>query len=600
MQQQLINCYTLYAGCIAGAKEVIKHKDHLNMINVFPVADGDTGTNLSSMMNMLIEQSSCKKSSIKETIRSLADASLSGARGNSGVIFSQFFNGLSMAMDKVKHLHQKDAITINEFSELALQATEFAEKAVEKPKEGTIITVMRDWGQACKNYGKKAGCFNEFLASTLITAKDSLASTTEKLKALKDNHVVDSGAQGFVYFLEGLMSFLKTGKLDKPIVEASPEMLQTHSEVLQMTEKPHNRYCTEALLQGEGLDIDSLRSAIKDLGDSMVIAGHSERCRLHIHTNHPEEVFDRLPKDAILQHQKVDDMLRQYEAVNEQKAKIAVVTDSIADICPDIMNRYQIHLVPLNLIIKGNTYLDRLTITPNKLLNRLNNIDEYPTSSQPNYKVVESLFSFLKQHYDSIIVVSVAKKMSGTFNLFQQVANHFDDYKISIVDSKTSSGAQGLITRQVAEMVEQGLDHDTIVDNVESFADKTNIYVSVHNFDNMIRSGRINPAKGVIARFIKLKPIVSINEKGKPFIASTAFTEQANQRKLASLIVNQHKRKPISEYCITHVSARDKAEKMAERLTNFLGFEPTYIAEVAPVTTLHAGVGCVSVSTLTD
>lgn len=602
MHKNLIDNDTFYSACIAGAKEVIKHKDHLNKINVFPVADGDTGTNLSTMMRSLIEQSRCAKDSFHGTVRSLADASLSGARGNSGVIFSQFFNGLSLALDKIKPGNVKEnALTVDEFCQLATSASLYAEKAIDKPTEGTIITVMRDWAHACGRFCKDKLHFSDLLTSSLKEAKKSLDHTTEKLKALKDNHVVDSGAQGFVYFLEGLIQFLKTGKQSDVVIEDTLDIDHSNEEHIISSEEPHNRYCTEALIKGDDLNIESLRNTLRQFGDSFVIAGHKERARIHIHTNTPEEVFAHLPESAQIQQKKVEDMQRQHQAVNSRKSDIALVVDSIADISPDLMKEHQIHLAPLNLIIDHNTYLDRLTITPDKLINRLKDIEVYPTSSQPNYKVVESLFSFLKQHYKSIIVVSVGKKLSGTYNLFQQVANRFEDFPISIVDTRSNSGAEGLIAKKVAEFIQAGMPHDDIIERIENYIPKTDIFISVLDFKHLIRSGRISPLKGVIANFFNMKPIVSMdNIKGKAYVVGKAFSDKANQSKLVSIVTKKHQKTPIREYCITHVNCIDKAKEMADKLTESLGFGPSYISQVSPVTTLHAGEGCVSVSTMVE
>lgn len=205
MDIQYLNSEYLYQSFVSGAREVIKNKNFLNDINVFPVADGDTGNNLASTMSFIIEEAKLLNS-VKNTMNSIADAALTGARGNSGIIMSQYINGISMS------LSDEDKITIPSFAESVQNAFPHAYTAISNPVEGTIITVIREWAEAVYKQKDGAKTFYDLLGQPLVAAFKSLEETTSKLKVLEDSKVVDSGAKGFVHFIQGFTEFIKTGK----------------------------------------------------------------------------------------------------------------------------------------------------------------------------------------------------------------------------------------------------------------------------------------------------------------------------------------------------------------------------------------------------
>lgn len=190
-----INGQTIYQAFISGANEVIKEKIELNRINVFPIADGDTGNNLAYTMNSIIENAE-PFASPKETLGSIADAALMGARGNSGIIFAQFINGVFMETDDTDYFEMKD------FARIVKKAGEYAYKAISDPVEGTMITVIDEWADSLVYLADSSKDFLELFSDSLKDAWVSLNETPEKLQVLKDANVVDSGGKGFVHLLK--------------------------------------------------------------------------------------------------------------------------------------------------------------------------------------------------------------------------------------------------------------------------------------------------------------------------------------------------------------------------------------------------------------
>ncbi|MFB0958063.1 MAG: DAK2 domain-containing protein, partial [Clostridiaceae bacterium] len=334
METKYLDGEKLYHCFVSGAREVIRNRKDLNDTNVFPVADGDTGNNLASTMNSIIIQSRVTPSA-GNTMNSIADAALTGARGNSGIIMAQYINGIYLG------IQNEDQVSMSSFAESVKNAVPHAYHAIQTPVEGTIITVIREWAETVYRLKDSARDFNELLTLPLERAYTALKETTSMLKVLERSKVVDSGAKGFFHFVQGFTEFIRTGHISEP-VELTEEL---NSEAEIMDGEPSFRYCTEALIVTDSvMDLDSIRDELGGLGDSLIVAGNPKKARIHIHSDHPELVMDKLRRRGSIIQQKADDMRRQYESSFTRRHEIALVTDSIADLPAELLDRYQIHI----------------------------------------------------------------------------------------------------------------------------------------------------------------------------------------------------------------------------------------------------------------
>ncbi|MDN6162403.1 MAG: DAK2 domain-containing protein, partial [Atopostipes sp.] len=294
-----MNSEEIYYSFISGANEVIKEKMELNRINVFPIADGDTGSNLAYTMNSIIENAEILETP-KETLASIADAALMGARGNSGIIFAQFVNGMYMEMV------EEDTIALDDFAHSINRAGDYAYEAIANPVEGTMVTVISDWAHSLSNLAETTIDFKDMLANSLKAALESLSRTPEKLEVLKEANVVDSGAKGFVHFIEGFSQFLQTGKVED--LRSALGKIEFNDEAMDVHENfdLNYRYCVEGILQGENLRLEEMKETLETMGDSLIMAGNNQKMRLHIHTNDPEELFYFLKDYGKITFQKAD------------------------------------------------------------------------------------------------------------------------------------------------------------------------------------------------------------------------------------------------------------------------------------------------------
>jgi len=590
MNIQFLDSEKLYYSFVSGAQEVIKNKKMLNEINVFPVADGDTGSNLSSTMQAIIMDAKILHT-VKDTMGTIADAALVGARGNSGIIIAQYINGIFMS------LLDEEQITMSSFAETVKNAVPYAYQAIANPVEGTIITVIKDWAESVYKHRDKAEDFQDLFSKSMTDARDSLEGTTKQLKVLEDSNVVDSGAKGFVYFIDGILEFFKSGKIQKELVENNEEFAFNEELVHSNGEIAH-RYCTEALISGESINLDTIKNLLSRFGDSLIVAGNDHKARIHIHTNTPEKIFQELRMQGVIVQQKADDMIRQNEDAFERKYDIALVTDSIADVPQEIIDRYQIHMVPLSLNFDDTSYLDKVTMTAEIFYPMLDEISDYPKSSQPNPIVIDSYLRTLTSHYKKVLIVTVAKEQSGTFSVFQKAAEKYaaKGIEVVVIDSKKNSGAEGLLVMKAAELIHSGNSLDDITREIVALREKTNILVSVKTLKYMVRSGRLGKVSGFAAKTINLKPVVSIDETGKGIIKKKAFSEKANMRKIMGILNVVNKNDGISRYAIVHANDAERAETFRTRCVKLLGQEPEYIMNISTIVGMSAGVGTVAVS----
>ncbi len=584
-----INGRDIYHAFISGAKKIISDRLYLNDINVFPVPDGDTGTNLAMTMNQIIISAECNDSA-DITVESIYRASLMGARGNSGMIFASFFSGLQ------KYVKGRNTLTMSEFSEALFSSVESAYSSVSVPVEGTMLTVLKDWAHSIKNNLPKVIHFGELIEKSLHDARASLHNTKLKLDVLKKANVVDSGGRGIVDFIEGIVEFFRTGKENEIEQNEAPENKKAETD-----NSVEERYCTEVYIKGNEMDIPKIRSEVGKMGSSVVVAGDSNEVKIHVHTNDPGAAVKFASQQGKIETQKIDDMKRQTEA-DKKLYSIALVTDSIADISKDIIDKYQIHVIPLSVFIDSVEYYDKLSITPDEFYDMADEASAFPTSSQPPVSKFDEVFGMLSQRYDSIIGFFVSSKLSGTFQNAQKAADKLRDggYRIDVIDSKLNSGAQGIVLVKLAEMIHIGKAHEEIVGFARDVIKRARIYVSVVNFEYMVKGGRVSPLKGIFAKLMNVKPIVSLDETGAGIAFDKAFSVKAIEDKIMKIVEKAHRDKIITSYSIVYSRNRERAEKMAGRMKQVVGIDPLSVSEISCVVGISSGRGAVAVSFITE
>lgn len=590
---QNINGKFLYYAFLAGGKQILLNQTEINSINVFPVNDKDTGTNLASTIRSVIDNIKPHKS-YNTTINNIADAALIGARGNSGVIFAQFLYGLS------RETNNKDVITLSDFAESVKKSIPYIYEAIASPVEGTILTVIHDWSDFISSRKSAIHNFEQVIIDSFAVLEQSLKQTTSKLGVLAKHGYVDAGAKGFVLFIEGIVGFIKHKNIRSLVVDSNEQVSLLHTEE-QTDEAITCRYCTEAILKNVQINKSELQQLLMNNGDSVVIAGSEKLCRIHLHTNTPADLFHQLKDVGTITFQKVDDMVRQQQKVTQRKWNIAIVTDSTCDLSQELFDKYQINMVPLNLNFGDNHYLDKVTIQPDQFYDLLESSAEFPKTSQVNERAFTNVFSHLASHYDAIIALHLSGQFSGTYassvKAGQRIAKEFNK-PVYVFDSRNLSGSLGLLVLKTAQCIEAGDSFETIVSNLESWRANSKIYVSVKDLTYMIKGGRVSKPKGFIANALGLNPVISMDENGKSLLFGNTFSQRASLNKIFQHIRKVSKEKTVWKYMVMHAHNEKGAQAAEAKMIEIVGDKPVAIVDISPVIGMHAGNGAIAISVL--
>jgi hypothetical protein len=301
---------TLKNMMIASSNYLFNNKVEVDRLNVFPVPDGDTGSNMAYTMQYAAKELEKSQDTIREVLDAISKGTLMGAKGNSGVILSQIFRGFS------KRLRDTKKITPCDFAEGLKAGVEVAYKAVMRPVEGTILTVCRETAEEAEKICKQIENFEEFFTKIIEAAEKSLQNTPNLLPVLKEAGVVDSGGMGFVYVLKGMFEGFKGNKIE-PI-----EVLEGIVTNKQVVEDLRFLYCTEILVKTKKSYAEAiLKEKFGRFGDSLVLVSEEDILKVHVHTNNPGLVLEEGLKIGELIKVKIDNMKIQHESLVSEERK---------------------------------------------------------------------------------------------------------------------------------------------------------------------------------------------------------------------------------------------------------------------------------------
>lgn len=573
-----------------GAASVVAKEAFINQINYFPVSDHDTGSNLAALMRY-ISSASYSTSQLSQLLKQVADASLIGACGNSGMILSAFFIGFATP----SHALGENHFTTNQFVECIDRGVKEATHSVLEPVEGTILTVMKAWSTALSEIARYSNDFILLFEKSISAANDALEKTRFQLRANKQQHVVDAGAFGFVQFILGMHKQLvhKTN-LTSVVIDEIP--FGTTNDHLH-DEYPDCQYCFEALLKNDHAP-ERLKEVLQTYGNSLVINQSPSYLKIHIHTNEPIALSQVLKKYGTICHQKIDDMRKQWMIVNQRKHEIALVTDSVADIPKDWIEKHQIHVLPVQLRVGQHAFLDNVTINLDNLYTSLHQENCTAGTSPPSPESVQRCLSFLSSHYQSIIVVTASSKLSSLHQIVATQASTIESKQISVIDSRKLSAAQGLLVMKAAELISRGMEHQAIVNKIEDLRSKASFLFASDEFKTMIKSGRVPKVLGLFAEWTKLKPILGINPEGKPRIVSIGIGDKMAKRKIIKQVKKIVQQTVSDTIAIVHTASPEKANQLAKQIFEETGIQINHIYETTCSIGLHAGKGCIGVAIL--
>jgi uncharacterized protein len=599
---------TLRRALIAGARRVIAARDGLNRINVFPVADGDTGNNLAYTLGSVLNGALSRRSRhIGELLKRIGDDAIDGARGNSGAILAQFLYGVA------EYARAQPALDAQTLAAAVRHGAASARGALAHPVEGTILSVIDSFADAMEEaagqlHNDPRGGF----AHAMVQARHALARTPQQMALLQKAGVVDAGAQGFIDMLEGIAEFVEGGPRAMRIRanlraanEAADDHDDTHAHPAHDAVDPQRRWCTECLLivdgaSGSTIEREPLRAALEAIGaDSMVLAGGGTRMRVHAHVGAPQQLFDACAEFAAVEGMKADDMLLQSRS-SEREHLVAVVTDSAADLPEAIAERYAVHVVPVRVTLDGRDYLDKIGLSTGDFYRRMAASQQLPRTSQPPPGDFRRHFDFLASHHPHTIYVGLSRAVSGTLQSAEHAAARGDATRIRVFDSINAAGGQALLTWRAAELADAGADADAILRELERLRPLTLTWAMARDIAHAVRGGRIPAWAEPAVRFSGLTPVAKVKPNGTLGLAGGLIAKARAPEAFAAYVA---KRAPKSlghatrlRAIVGHCDALADGERLLAALHERLDLVEAHLVETGPAIGAHAGRGALVVS----
>ncbi len=577
----------------ASIDRLIGAQDQLNKINVFPVPDGDTGTNLAvtaDSIGMCIQRLDTRHAG--ELLIKVADAALDGARGNSGAIIAQFFQGLADSCEDKQRLSPEDLVGGFE------AGAEYARSAIAEPKPGTVLTLIDEVAGDLTKYHRQNpfADFIPLLKHALERGQVALVNTQQQLEVLRRAGVVDAGAKGFLLLLEGIANFLARGSLrDVPVPRADPGAAEVLDGFEPYDAEIDHRYCTECLIHGEQINQRKLREKLSVIGSSLIIAGTPKKTKIHVHVDEPTAVFEIAGSYGELTGCKADDMRQQAHAISAKNKRYAVITDTAADLPDTATEDFDIHMVPVRVQFGSASYLDKVGMTPQQFFEELQTNPNFPQTSQPAPGDYRRMYDYLGSHFKHVFCISLGRELSGTWQAATSAAERArKPDAITVIDSRSATLGQGLIALYAAECIAAGMEHDEIIASTKAIRGKTRAFGLVADLSYAVRGGRVHPAVHRLGRMLHIQPILHAPGDGTVGPCGFVFGGNGALKRFIRFVTRRLKPDKRYRMAVGHAINEPAAIELHDRLLQLNpNIEDSYITELGVALGAHVGPGAV-------
>lgn len=588
---------TIASALLAASADLRRSAELLDRINVFPVVDADTGANLTATVRPLAQLLEDRPDGFLELCDEVGRCLLSSARGNSGVIFAQFFAGFFASLRASKR-----PVSAEAFRDASAEGRLLAYKAVARPAEGTMLTVMTDLAALLE--GREGSWTFAHHARFEHALSESVSRTASLMPRLAEAGVVDSGALGFHVFFCGLGLALLgaadaqqaiadrlSGRTSAPLGEIS-RRIDPRFLAAEKDKGTSFRYCVTALLDLPH-ETDPA-AALAAFGDSVEVARQGRLAKVHVHCNHPGSVKNTLEALGPVASFDIDDMLEgltRAAAVLEVKTrkKFLVVGDSSMSLSSQLASKQGIFRIENYVNVHGEMVPDS-TVELAELMKRMAEGAVF-TTAQTSAEEIRSFLDAHLSHCEHLVYVAVGSAYTGTQSLARKViADHLEHARIFVVDTVAASGQQGLICLAVARFA----DDEKTIDEVLSYAHEQTMtckeFLVIDDLKYLSRTGRVGKVKAMFAGALGVKPIVGHGPDG-------AVTFDKVRSRGAGL-------EAVTKRCadipgdgrllalVEHTGDLDWTSKVARHLEARIG-EPieTHIVPLSSTSAVHMGPG---------
>jgi len=465
---------------LAASKKIVLHQEEINRINVWPVDDKDTGYNLAATLlgiEGVISQKEYK--SFLELTQDIKEASMVNARGNAGMIFTGY---LIRFLEQIKSLDKVDGIKL---SMAMRKGTKAAYRSIFNPVEGTILDVMKAVGKKAYETAKvkKEKNIIKILEESQKAGKLALDLTKEKLEILKQNNVVDAGGLGFLKILEAWLESLKQ------IIPSAENNERPGTAELKSEEKLEYQYDTVFQIRKiKTAELEKLKEELGLLGNSIDILESEDRIKIHIHSNFPEKIKEKIVNFGISEW-KVEDMAEQIRKISEKKP-LGLVVEEMADLPKEFLEKNGIIEIPFlarfpdgEIVAKENLF--------KKLEEGAKTGRALPTALAPSFKDFLLVYQRALDRFEEIIVITLSSKLSGAYSSARIARSMVKEKKrISVFDCFSAEAGEGLAAFKVQELISQGKEKQEILEILKSFCPQIKVFGGLKDFTYLAKSGR--------------------------------------------------------------------------------------------------------------
>lgn len=572
---------------MAAADWVAAGREEINRINVFPVPDGDTGTNFSLTLRSVADAlRALGDSSLAATAQTAARGAVLGARGNSGMMLAHFLLGFAEVVG------ERETATAQDIARAIRRGADRLYASLDDPREGTILTVAREAAAAAERAAVDSPDISLFMSRMLAEGEVALAHTPELMAVLKEAGVVDAGGMGFVRMIEGVVRLIE----GDPILPASAwtgEFVIPAAHVEVAAERDF-QFCTEVTVRGEQIpSANEVRAVIREFGGSVQVVVAGDILRVHVHTDTPDAVFTCAARWGAVEGTKAEDMRAQHRKLaHADRRPVAIVADSSADLPDAVLDRHHIMLVPLQVVFGNVVYRDRVELKPEAFYAAMRASAEPPTTSQPTPAEFIRVLRDARSEANEVVAVLLAARLSGTFQAGMMAARTAEIDGIEFVDSASASLGLGLLALRGAELAESGWGAAAIAAELRRVRSQSGVFITVDRFDNLLRSGRVTRGKAWLAGLLDIKPILELDQEGAIVpVDRVRGRDNLIPRVLALLEQRLTPRPKAIRFGVVHAEAPEQAERLRRALVAAYQPRDCVVSLATGVLGTHVGFG---------
>jgi hypothetical protein len=568
-------------------QRVEEKKEEINKINVFPVPDMDTGSNLTKTLEGIKKAMENKEfKDLSEVSEAALDGALNAAQGNAGVIYTGFLAGFLPNLNKNPVDSKKLALAFE-------KGAQRARKSIQNPKEGTILDVIDATADTFKKEAEKEENIINILKMAVEKAKEALLNTREKMEVFRKANVVDAGGLGFLIILE---SYLEA--LEPSYAKATEGKEKPSERIRRFIQTISYRYEVIFLIENLKVEERFLREKLGKLGNSIDIVQIGNKIKVHIHTDDPDEVKKLAIQAGEIQDLRIEDMAKEVAGEESvKKVSIGIVTDDTSTLLPKISERYQIEIAKVKLIwpelekIPGENIYQKMKEMEKR------EMKSFPKTSQAMPKDYLDAYEKQLKKFEKVLCITPGSKVSGCYNSAIQAREMLKEKeRIFVLDSQNGAAGEGILVLRAIELIQEQREIKEVIAELKNLILKTPTYLMFEDPKWIENLGRITKTQADWIRRMKklrLHPIMAFKEGvlGKDGVIFAKDVAEALFKKAEKESKKARSEGKRIRAIINHADNLEQAERLKKLLKEKVGFEVLFISEGPPLICAATGPG---------